>query len=321
MSVARISVALCTHNGDPFLKELLDSVAAQTLRPAELIVCDDASSDGTLDILKNFARHASFPVHIHSNPARLGVVQNFDQAIRLCSGQIIALSDQDDIWHPDKLARLTTKLTEPGFHATFCNAEVVDEALRPMGYTIWQRVCFTPVEQYSIAAGHAIDVLLKHDVVTGATLAFRAELVPFLKDIPENWPHDAWIAVIASVCGDLTLVAEPLLAYRQHCNNVVGGRKKTFLQETAVALNLDRAEYFRRELGRWRALMVRLHGLSVTQSTRNLLLAKLAHLERRANLPSMRLQRLPSVMRELLSGGYSRYARNWGSVAIDLLVK
>lgn len=321
MSGERISVALCTHNGGSFLKELLDSLDAQTVRPAELIVCDDVSIDETLDILKDFERHASFPVKIYCNPVRLGVVRNFDQAIRRCSGQIIALSDQDDIWYPEKLARLVPKLAEPGCYATFCNADVVDEALRPMGYTIWQRVCFTPVEQCAIAAGHAIDVLLKHDVVTGATLAFRAELVPCLKDMPEHWPHDAWIAVIAAVCGDLTLVDEPLLAYRQHYSNVVGGRKKAWTREAVAALNMDRADYYRKELERWRVLMARLYDMPAKQSASNTLAAKLTHLSRRASLPPIRLQRIAGVARELFLGNYSRYARNWGSVAIDLLVR
>ena len=93
-----ISVAMCTYNGGKYLREQLISIAKQARLPDELIVCDDVSNDATLQILNEFQKMAPFPIRIHRNGVRLGVTKNFEQAIALCNGDIIALSDQDDVW-------------------------------------------------------------------------------------------------------------------------------------------------------------------------------------------------------------------------------
>src|SRR5690349_15385572 len=99
----RISVAMATYNGAPFLPEQLQSLAAQTLPPFELVVCDDGSTDRTIQILREFATSAPFPVRIHENSERLGFGDNFLKAAALCQGDWIAFCDQDDIWLPHKL--------------------------------------------------------------------------------------------------------------------------------------------------------------------------------------------------------------------------
>jgi glycosyltransferase involved in cell wall biosynthesis len=98
-----VSVALCTYNGARFLDEQLASLAAQTWRPLELVVCDDRSTDSTLAILAKFASTASFPVRIVQNGAWLGYKSNFKKAACLCQGELITFCDQDDIWLPTKL--------------------------------------------------------------------------------------------------------------------------------------------------------------------------------------------------------------------------
>ena len=99
----RISIAMATYNGSKYLREQLDSLAAQTLPPCELVVTDDGSTDDTLGILDRFRRRAPFPVHLHRNEQRLGYRDNFLKAAQLCSGELIAFCDQDDVWMPDKL--------------------------------------------------------------------------------------------------------------------------------------------------------------------------------------------------------------------------
>ena len=98
-----ISVALCTYNGARFLEEQLASLLAQNRRPDELVVCDDRSTDSTVQMLESFSRSAPFPVRIQVNPVNLGSTVNFDRAMRLCAGSLIAFCDQDDIWLPHKL--------------------------------------------------------------------------------------------------------------------------------------------------------------------------------------------------------------------------
>ena len=101
--MASTSVALCTYNGERFLSQQLESLAAQTVLPDELVICDDASSDGSIRILEVFAKNAPFIVRIFKNPKNLGYIKNFEQAIGLCSMDVIFLCDQDDYWESEKL--------------------------------------------------------------------------------------------------------------------------------------------------------------------------------------------------------------------------
>jgi len=317
----RFSIALATCNGARFLPELLESLATQQLPPFEIVACDDASDDGTVAILESFAVRALFPVRIHRNPTRLGVVENFSRAIAACNGNYIALADQDDVWHTNKLARLSEALAVSAVVAAFSDANVVAENLDGLGYTIWKRVCFKKSEQQRTTQGYAFEVLLKHQVVTGATLAFKATLRQGALPIPSGWPHDAWLALIAAAEGRLVAVNEALIDYRQHENNVVGGRRQTHWREAWTALSLDRSIWYRDEIRCWRALAERLATLHVSPSAKLTLTEKITHLETRASLPNARWRRLPSVWREITAGRYTRHARNWGSIAIDLLVK
>lgn len=317
----RFSIALAACNGARHLPGLLDSLAAQRLMPFELVAGDDASDDGTVPILEAFAARAPFPVRILRNPQRLGVEGNFGCVMAACGGDCIALADQDDVWRADKLERLAQALAAHAVLAAFSDAEVVDAALAPLGYTMWRRVRFTPREQARLARGEGFAVLLKHRVVTGATLALKVSLRGTALPIPAGWPHDAWLALMAAAQGGLVAVPEPLIAYRQHGGNVVGGLRKPLAQEAHDALALDRAAWYRGELGLWRVLAARLEASAAPVAARAALAEKIAHLEARARLPAARWRRLPGVLREAAAGRYARYARNWGSVALDLLVR
>ncbi|MEY4711793.1 MAG: hypothetical protein RIS88_1243 [Pseudomonadota bacterium] len=100
---ATVSIALCTYNGERFLDLQLQSLLAQTVQPEELVVCDDASSDRSLEIVEAFARQAPFPVRVWRNSQNLGYVRNFEQAIGHCSQDLVFLCDQDDLWDPRKI--------------------------------------------------------------------------------------------------------------------------------------------------------------------------------------------------------------------------
>ncbi len=317
----RFSVALATCNGAGYLSALLESLANQRQLPHELIACDDASEDATVALLDAFARGAPFPVRILPNPTRLGVEGNFSRAVAACTSDCIALADQDDVWRTDKLVRLGEALEAPSAVAAFSDAQIVDAALATLGYTMWQRVRFTTAEQERLARGEGFAVLLKHRIVTGATLAFKVSLRDAALPIPAGWPHDAWLALLAAAQGGLVAVPEPLIDYRQHGANMVGGTRKPVVREVRDALRLDRAAWYRKELGLWRALEARLEAQPAPTAALRALSEKLTHLETRASLPASRRRRLLGVLRELTSGRYARYARNWGSVAIDLLVK
>ena len=128
-----------------FLPAQLESILAQTRLPDELHVFDDCSTDNSVELLVHFAAQAAFPVHIHRNAERHGSIRNFEQAIRACSGTLIALSDQDDIWHPERLRRSEEALQQhPEAGAVFTDGLLIDDAGEPIGMRLWERFIFTP---------------------------------------------------------------------------------------------------------------------------------------------------------------------------------
>lgn len=318
--IPRISIAMCTCDGEHYLSEQLDSLLEQTYPPCELVVCDDVSQDESFAILESFANCAPFPVRLYRNPQRLGIGANFEQAIRLCTGNVIALCDQDDVWLPNKLATFA-ELFAMRMDWVCCDAEVSDSDLHSLGYTLWQRVSFDRSERKIAREGRFFEVLIKHFVVAGATLAFKAQERDRLLPIPHGWHYDAWLAAVLSATGAAGLVETPLQRYRQHSGNALGAIRRSLLQEVRAAVALDRKSYYAEEITRWRALSVCLAGLGAPETIRRHVDVKIVHLSRRAALPVNRFARLPVVTAEILNGGYARYTRNWASIAFDLLVK
>ncbi|HOM03757.1 MAG TPA: glycosyltransferase family 2 protein, partial [Acetivibrio sp.] len=247
MKPQRISIALCTCNGEKYLREQLDSIEFQTRLPDELVVCDDASSDHTVEIIEAFASTVLFPVHLTINKKNLGSTKNFEKAIGLCRGDIIVLSDQDDVWYPEKLRRLEAVFSGSSqIGAVFTDAQVVDEQLNPLGYSLWQSVGFGGREQRRLADGKAFDVLLRRNVVTGCTMAFRSEFKDMVLPIPEKHVHDAWIAIIISAIAKVVALPEPLIKYRQHARNQIGAANPGIRRQLNTTFKLcDRSVYLR----------------------------------------------------------------------------
>ncbi len=318
MKAPRISIALCTYNGARYLLEQLESIEAQTVAPDELVVCDDLSSDHTGDIVRAVQARAPFPIRLHINDQRLGSTKNFDKAIGLCTGDIIALCDQDDIWHRHKLERLKEQFVESAhIGAVFTDAEVVDEALRSTGQTLWNSVRLTQVAQDRIRQGRAFEELIKYNIVTGATLAFRAEYKPLVLPISDLWVHDAWIALLIAAVGRVGVLEEPLVLYRQHEANQIGSIRSRRRRSAGSP-----AEIFSGRVGRFKQLHERLLSRAAQFRLRRDVLpelkAKIKHLKARGAMPDSRLGRLPLAVRELLTLRYHRYGRGTRSFTSDL---
>lgn len=317
----RFSVALCTFNGGPYLAAQLESIAGQSVLPDELVVCDDGSTDGTREILDRFAAASPFAVHVGVNDRRLGTTANFAQAIGRCTGDFIALCDQDDVWHPDKLARYREAFARaPRAGAVFCDAEAVDASLHPLGYTVWRYLRFTRAEQRRMRRGAAFDVLVRRHLVLGLTLAFRAAFRPLVLPIPSDWAHDIWTALIVAAVSDVLPLSAPLVRYRQHAVQQFGVPRLGWRRYIARTRNGSRAEYAL-HAHRHRAVYDRLAGTAdwpVDGRRLAALSAKIAHLEVRAGLPAGRVQRLGAVLRELAARRYQRYAGGWAAAVRDL---
>jgi glycosyltransferase involved in cell wall biosynthesis len=320
---SKISVALCTYNGSQYLQEQLDSIASQARLPDELIICDDRSSDDSVRIVKNFVNMVPFPVYLTINAVNLGCTKNFEKAIQFCSGDIIALSDQDDVWKPHKLLRMEARfLDSANIGAVFSDADMVDECLHPLGQTLWQSVNLTRTKQERIRQGGAFDVLLKHNVVTGATMAFRTKFRPLILPIPSFWLHDGWIALIICAVASIALIDETLIKYRQHSGNQIGATKRTLSEKVTIARRARSISYMRplnsyKLIDDWR---LRANSSCLDHKTISKLEEKVQHLYVRRNMPPRKVRRIPLIIRELITLRHLRYSNGIYSLAKDLFL-
>ena len=216
----RISIALATYNGAKYLTEQLDSLMAQSLLPWECVVCDDGSTDGTLDILQKFAQQASFTVHIHCNAARLGYRENFLYCASLCTGDLIGFCDQDDVWLHNKLQRVAEAFTShPNASLAVHQGQVVDAELRDTGQ-------YYP--QVTQARGQTKQTGEPFINIPGFAMVFKRALLqtcpwdrrpsdPNTYDLPAA--HDTWIFFMAETLGDVVFIPESLVQYRRHDSN------------------------------------------------------------------------------------------------------
>lgn len=329
----RLSVALCTYNGERFLREQLDSIAAQTRPPDELLVSDDRSTDGTLKLVESFAARAPFPVRLRVNDVNVGSTLNFDRAVALCSGDVIALCDQDDVWLPEKLRRLEEVFeADEGVGLVFSDALVVGEDLSPAGRRLWDWT-FTRAERRAFERRGAFRALLRRNVVTGATLAFRARFKPLVLPIPAdlNMIHDGWIALVLAAVSRVVALPEPLVRYRQHGGQQLGVSQGPGLNGSGGRFVFDgspagRAGYYAGEVRKVERLAERLRRAAAGGEWPPDFKARLttleelaAHYRVRGNTRAGRVERTTAVLRELLRLRYHRYSNGLSSAALDLI--
>lgn len=220
--MADVSIALATHNGEQYLPAQLDSLAKQTNPPAELVIVDDCSGDRTIEMVSAFAARAPFPVRVTRNEWRLGFRDSFMRAAKLCTSELIAFCDQDDIWGPNKLATIVRCFDDRDVLLAYHNAVLIGPAGKRTG------------RLYPASGGaKTFPPLSRHPwlVIPGFLQVFRRELVDYSSLYGEardlHWPdlpmpHDRWFVLLASVLGSVVFVAQPLAHYRQHHGNAFG---------------------------------------------------------------------------------------------------
>lgn len=316
-----ISIALGSYNGSPFLAEQLASIAAQERQPDEVVICDDLSQDDSVASIRAFADRMPYPVRVYCNETNLGSTQNFCQAIRRCNGHLIALADQDDIWHKTKLACIeTTFLESPHIGMVLSDAEVVGNDLQPLGYRLWESIGFTTADQQRFEKGRGFDVLLTKNVVTGATLAFRSLYRDLVLPIPRLWVHNAWIGLLISAVAQVACIREPLVKYRQHLNQV-GVRRHTYVRRI-IAATRERRDVFLSALERFECVEARFteSDCALADSQAHLkLLGKLHHLRKRGHMSQQTWSKLAIIFQELRSGRYHQYSFGFHSALADLI--
>ncbi|HEX8306955.1 MAG TPA: glycosyltransferase [Allosphingosinicella sp.] len=324
-----VSVALATYNGRAYLPEQLASLAAQTRRPDELVVCDDGSNDGTVELLEEFARTAPFRVRIYRNERNLGVLRNFEKALSLCEGDIVFLSDQDDVWLTDKIETVVALFEkDPGALAIVNDKLIADEDLVPTGATMLGNI-----RGFGSPDGN---------FVAGCCSAFRREWLKIALPIPKGAiAHDTWLVGLAHRLQVASICERPLQYYRRHGANVSQNayserRRVGFARRLAVEIGAvlkrsksDSEAYWRpfldshdaeaRRIGERREELDRLGLAGKADSAARLLRRQHETMAERHRLASAPLPgRAAGVWRLWRSGGYAAFS-GWKSALKDLL--
>jgi glycosyltransferase involved in cell wall biosynthesis len=202
-----VSVAMATYNGERFLPEMLESLAAQTLLPDELVVRDDASEDQTVAILHAFARRVPFRVVVMAGGPRLGYAQNFVTASRACRGSLIFFADQDDVWRPPKLATVADRVRRRRPMAVFHDFTLIDD--------LGDRI-----------SDSFYDLLAESELPPAAALKGCSMAVTRCFVDTWGWPtaesrvsHDFWVALLATAFDQRLNLREPLIDHRLHGDN------------------------------------------------------------------------------------------------------
>lgn len=321
------SVAMATCEGGRYLEAQLASIAAQTHLPDELVICDDASADDSVERAERFAASAPFAVRIERNPERLGTTANFERAVSLCAGDVILLADQDDHWLPDKISTLLAALAaHPEHGLVFSNGLVMDEDLHPLGYDLWQALFFDATEQARVRAGRGVEVFARHVVAAGTTLAFRGRYLPLLLPFPDlPSTHDAWIAFMITAVAGCGLVERPLIHYRLHSANQIGLQRLGWLAQYRRARRQLEEDAFGRAAAFFELARERLAAggpeFRASAETLAVIDQKVAHCRIRESMPDSLPRRLPAIAGELLRGRYRRFSYGMKSVAQDLLMR
>ncbi|MCC4114264.1 glycosyltransferase family 2 protein [Aromatoleum toluclasticum] len=247
----RLSIVMATWMGERYLREQLDSFARQKRLPDELVVRDDGSTDSTLQIVRDFARRASFDVKILATGPRLGFGRNFGEALVAATGDLIFLSDQDDVWLSDKLQRIEQLASERTDALLFVND------LENVGPEL-QRTDVTTL-------GNIRQVGLSDSThIAGCATAVRRSLLAFALPLPRNEAsHDGWLHVCAETFGRRVVVPEVLQLYRRHDTNTSDWAptrtgRMSFVKLYQESLRNDRLRSHRLQLVREKDLLQRL---------------------------------------------------------------
>lgn len=308
-----ISVALGTHNGERFVGEQIASILAQSRPVDEIVLSDDASADGTVEIVERAVMvhreaHGSAPeLVVLRNDPPLGVTKNFEQALLATSGDLVALSDQDDIWLPERVARLSNRFAEAEVLLVFSNARQVGTDGEYLGHDLFEALAMRPRERMLVEDGRAFAQFMRRNLATGATMMMRRSLVDMAAPFPAAWLHDEWLAVVAAALGGVRMHDEALTEYRQHGGNQVGMTKLGLRRKFAMFAE-PRTERNLRLFLRAKALAERLGDIGGAPGE-YLAAAQEKYLfeQVRQAYPRSRALRLGPILRQLRLGRYARY--------------
>lgn len=240
-----VAVALCTYNGADYLESQLTSILQQTRKVDEIVISDDGSVDGTFDIIEEYWEMYPDIISVLRNDTNLGIVGNFERAIKECSGEYIALADQDDIWNEEKIERQLRALSESNKDFVCHNSRFIGDREG----TLWESLD-PPFEPSGRAPKQQVHELAKRNFVQGATILMHRDFATTALPLPEVWPHDYYLALTAAMLGEFWIIDEALLQYRIHEDQNTGISNEsniwTYWQSVAGSFDHSRAAKWER---------------------------------------------------------------------------
>lgn len=232
-------ICMATYNGASFLRTQLDSIVSQSLEPSKILISDDGSTDGTRELIADFAMQEPRAIVLPPRGSRLnGACGNFEylmtHAQQICNDEahFIALADQDDVWVESKLEAMCTALG--GSIGCYSDLSLIGASGEWLGESL--------LGQLKAPVQTTVSTLLAQNHVPGCALAFSPEVLALAMPFPKGLiNHDWWLAMCACLLGTLRRIEEPLVQYRQHAGNVVGAyRPMTQLGQVHKALSRQR---------------------------------------------------------------------------------
>ena len=242
----QISIVLCTYNGAQYLREQLDSLIQQTMNWDELIIIDDASTDGTVEILTQFeSNHKN--VRLFIKPTNKGVTHRYEEGIRIAACDYIFLCDQDDVWEEKKLERMIDVFKETDAKLVFSDARCIDSSGNSLGYNLWDQIGFNKAERLQMMEGKGMLVTVRHNIASACCMAFRNSLKRNILPIvhgSKHLLHDRFILAItvALYPDSVKFIDEQLVYYRIHKDQVMGLNQRQDSHGSS-----SRAEYYQAE--------------------------------------------------------------------------
>lgn len=217
-----ISVCMTSYNGSNYIRQQIESIINQIGEYDEIIICDDASTDDTVQIINSIKDSR---IKLFINSINLGVLRNYSQCLEKAKNDLIFLSDQDDVWMKDKVAKIKCEFSQnPEITLVLSNAIVIDSN----GAQVQPSFLKLTDGQY-LGGIRVVDSLIKNKYLGGA-IAFKRHMLKYILPFPPSLPmHDMWIGIINDIYGKTFHISKPLIQYRRHGSNVSPYKHKNIL--------------------------------------------------------------------------------------------
>ena len=205
-----VSVVMCVYNGERFIQKQIESILSQTYKEFELLILDDCSTDSSVEIINNYIK-VDQRIRLIQNPKNLGFNKNFEKGFRLSNGKLIAISDQDDIWLPEKISRLVDCIDD--HILIYSNSSRIDEKDNMLSGNLDWNIHHVNNPGYKS--------FIDANFITGHTCLFKKELLNYILPFPQNlFFYDWWLGFTAAYVGRVKYLDEALTKYRIHSRSV-----------------------------------------------------------------------------------------------------